>query len=156
MTPQTSRCAELYVELDSAVLHGKHSVELIHEEGVHQIAMLSMRCIHCLLELARERTLSPDSPQKLTWPSSSEAVGWLLRSFAIRLMHNIETVTGSFVGAILGVGNVYDENLQDGSVGQKAQSLAGDLDLDSGTAVMKIQESLRNLMYVVVYVTFES
>lgn len=156
LTPQTSRCAELFVELESAVLHGKQSVERIHEDGIRRMAELSGSCINCLLEIANELMASADSPKKIHWPSDGYEIGMLLRSFIIRLMHNLESVTGSFVGALLGLGSAYDENLQDCSVGQKAQGLACDLELDSGTAVMKIQESLRNLLYVVVYVTFES
>ena len=156
VTPQTSRCAELYVELDSAVEHGRQSVELIHEDGVRRIAELSSSCISCLLELAQDLTQCTDASRRIEWPSDGVEIGQFLRSFVIRLVHNMEAVTGSFVGALLGLGSAYDENLQDCSVGQKAQGLACDLELDSGTAVMKIQESLRNLMYVVVYVTFES
>lgn len=156
LTPQTSRCAELFVELDSAVYHGKHSVELIHQDGVQSVAELSSNCIKCLLEIANELVLPPNSPSRLQWPREGAEIGQLLRSFVIRLVHNIESATGSFVGALLGVGCAYDENLQDSSVGQKANGLACDLEMDSGTSVMKVQESLRNLMYVVVYVTFES
>lgn len=156
MTPQTSRCAELYVELEEAVMRGRHSVECIHEDGVHRMAELTSSCINCLLEIANELMVSPESPKKIHWPSDGYEIGVLLRSFIIRLVHNLESVTGSYVGALLGLGSAYDENLQDCCVGQKAQGLACDLELDSGTAVMKIQESLRNLLYVVVYVTFQS
>lgn len=155
LTPQTSRCPELYVEFESAVQHGKRSVELIHEDGIKSIAQLSSLCVNCLLEIANELVLSPDSPKKIQWPSSGLEIGRLLRTFVVRLVQDLVSVAGSFVGALLGIGSAYDENLLDGSVGQKAQGLACDLELDSGTAVMKVQESLRNLMYIVVCVTFQ-
>ena len=81
MTPQTSRCAELYVELESAVLHGKQSVERIHEDGVRRMAELSSSCVNCLLEIANELMSFPDSPKKIHWPSDGIEIGMILRSF---------------------------------------------------------------------------
>eukprot|EP00210_Caulerpa_lentillifera_P003663 g3497.t1 len=181
LTPQTSRIAELYVELEAATQFGKHSLELIHEEGIQRMAELSTCCVKYLLEIASELTSksssssiseklkmtkisgeydleSPSSPTlsplPCCWPNNGEEIALMLRAFAIRLIHNLEAVTAAFLAALIGVGNSYDENLRDYTVGQKANALASDLELDSCSAVRKVQESLRNLMYVVVYTTF--
>ena len=46
-----------------------------------------------------------------------------------------------------GVGAAYSERLQNGSVSQEAGSLASEMEADGGTAVIKIHDGLRNLLY---------
>lgn len=127
LTPQTSRIAELYVELEAAVQYGKHSLELIHEEGIQRMAELSTCCVKYLLEIGSELTMSSPplttttttteeasrdtdlkSPSSSTsphsiWPNNGEEIALLLRAFAIRLIHNLEAVTAAFLAALLGI-----------------------------------------------------
>lgn len=132
LTPQTSRIAELYVELEAAVQYGKHSLELIHEEGIQRMAELSTCCVKYLLEIGSELTMSSPpmtttttttttdeeasrekdfkspssfstSPPHSIWPNNGEEIALLLRAFAIRLIHNLEAVTAAFLAALLGI-----------------------------------------------------
>ncbi|GMH37158.1 hypothetical protein BSKO_05031 [Bryopsis sp. KO-2023] len=142
----------LRIDPQIAAVEGRETLVRIHNEGVKRLAELCTCCMQSLLEVARNLKSGVEdgkTKEDGVWPESCEETGQLLRGYTVRLVHDLESVAGAFVEALLGVGTSFDEKLGDLAVRQKSASLASDLEVDARTAVNRVKEGFRSLMYVV-------
>eukprot|EP01018_Ginkgo_biloba_P039607 Gb_08797 [translate_table: standard] len=148
-------------------------LEAIRAEGVHRLSELCCLGISQLLTLgksvlststkAQSNELKEDS-SRVEWPDDYILKAKLIRAKAQAMRGDIEAVSNSFITGISDVIAAFQEAikipskdgrdarqglLQESSIEDKAQALTSDIENDGSTAIEKIQDGLRHLVFVV-------
>lgn len=77
----------------------------IHEEGIKRLSELCSCCIKGLLMVGKSingGTELVENAEDTNWPANCEETAFLLRSYTVRLVNDLEAVAGAYVEALLG------------------------------------------------------